>query len=117
MTKATLKHIKTRTKMKVVGLDFPGFPDAGDIIRTKTEEIELPDVVDTGDIINALTKATRIFNYDDYMDYMDSDIFEIALENGTVYDCYKLFFDKYRLYVEYVDEEGFEHDWLADFRL
>lgn len=117
MIKATLKQIKTRTKMKVVGLDFPGLPDAGDIIRTKTEEIELPDVVDTGDIINAITKATRIFDYDDYMDYMDSDIFEIALENGTVYYCYKLFFDKYRLYEYWIDEEGEEVIWLADFRL
>ena len=55
MIKATLKHKNT---------------------RTKTEEIELPDVVNTGDIICVIAEAMRNF---DYSDCIDGDIFEIAL--------------------------------------
>lgn len=79
--------------------------------RTKTEEIEVPDVVNTGDIIRIIAEAIRNFDYDDCM---DGDIFEIALEDGRVYHCYEVVINKYRLYVE---EPGFDYDWLADFML
>lgn len=79
--------------------------------RTKTEEIEVPDVVNTGDIICIIAEAIRNFDYDDCM---DSDIFEIALEDGRVYHCYEVVINKYRLYVE---EPGFDYEWLADFML
>ena len=104
MIKATLKHKNTHTP--------------------KTEEIELPDTADTGDIICVISEAIRnsgykYFNYKrfDGKDWMDREIFEIALEDGRVYHCYEVVINKYRLYVEYVDEEGFEHDWIADFIL
>lgn len=79
--------------------------------RTKTEEIEVPDVVNTGDIICIIAEAIRNFDYDDCM---DGDIFEIALEDGRVYHCYEVVINKYRLYVE---EPGFDYEWLADFML
>ena len=82
--------------------------------HTETEEIKLPDVVNTGDIICAVYNATRNFDYDNCI---DGDTFEIALEDGRVYHCYELVPNKYRLYVEYVDEEGYEYDWIADFML
>ena len=79
--------------------------------RTKTEEIELPDVVNTGDIICVIAEAMRNF---DYEDCIDGDIFEIALEDGRVFHCYEFAnINKYRLYVE---EPGFDYEWLADFR-
>lgn len=93
MIKGTLKHKNT---------------------RTKTEEIELPDTADTGDIICVISEAMRNF---DYKRYIKGDTFEIALEDGRVYYCYKLVPNKYRLYVEYVDEYGPEYDWIADFML
>ena len=93
MIKATLKHINT---------------------HTETEKIELPDTVNTGDIICVVYHAMGNFDYDDCM---DMDTFEIALEDGRVYHCYEVVINKYRLYVEYVDEEGFEYDWIADFML
>lgn len=93
MIRATLKHINT---------------------RTKTEEIELPDVVSTGDIICVIAEAMRNFDYDDCM---DQDIFEIALEDGRIYHCYQVanFFNRYRLYVEEPDVDYYE--WLAEFKL
>ena len=81
--------------------------------RTKTEEIEVPDVVNTGDIICIIAEAMRNFDYDDCM---DGDIFEISLEDGRVFHCYEFAneFNKYRLYVE---EPGFDsYEWLADFK-
>ena len=89
--------------------------------RTKTEEIELPDTADTGDIICVITEAMRnsdykYFNYEHLDDWMNREIFEVALEDGRVYHCYEVVINKYRLYVEYVDEEGLEYDWLADFK-
>lgn len=92
MIKATLKHINT---------------------RTKTEEIELPDVVNTGDIICVIAEAMRNF---DYEDCIDGDIFEISLEDGRVYHCYEVaYINKYRLYVEEPDVDYYE--WLAEFKL
>ena len=82
--------------------------------RPKKQEIELPDTTDTGDIICVIAEAMRSF---DYSDCIDADIFEVALEDGRVYHCYEVVIFKYRLYVEYVDEEGFEYDWIADFML
>ena len=91
--------------------------------RPKKQEIELPNTVDTGDIICVIEEAMRNsdykhFNYEhfDGRDWKDREIFEVALEDGTVYHCYEVVPFKYRLYVEYVDEEGFEFNWLADFR-
>lgn len=80
--------------------------------RTKTEEIELPDAVNTGDIISVIAEAIRNFDYDDCI---EGDVFEIALEDGRVFHCYQFAneFNKYRLYVE---EPGFDYEWLADFR-
>ena len=90
MIKATLKHINT---------------------HTETEKIELPDTVDTGDIICVVHHAMRNFDYDDCI---DMDTFEIALEDGRIYHCYRLDFNKFRLYVE---EPNFDYyEWLAEFR-
>ena len=82
--------------------------------RTKTEEIELPDVVNTGDIICVIAEAMRNFDYDDCM---DQDIFEIFLEDGRIYHCNQVAneFNKYRLYVEEPDVDYYE--WLAEFKL
>ena len=90
--------------------------------RPKKQEIELPDTADTGDIICVITEAMRnsdyiYFNYEHLDDWMDREIFEVALEDGRVYHCYEVVINIYRLYVEYVDEEGFEYDWIADFML
>ena len=92
--------------------------------RPKKQEIELPDTADTGDIICVISEAMRNsdykhFNYEhlDFKDWIDREIFEVALEDGRVYHCYEVVINKYRLYVEYVDEEGFEYDWVADFML
>lgn len=91
MIKATLKHKNT---------------------HTKTEEIELPDAVNTGDIICVIAEAIRNFDYDDCI---EGDTFEIALEDGRVYYCYEVVpeFNKYSLYVE---EPGFDYEWVANFR-
>ena len=78
--------------------------------HTQTEEIELPDAVNTGDIINAVYNAMGNFDYDDCM---DMDTFEIALENGLVYRCYRLDFNKFSLYVE---EPGFDSELVANFK-
>ena len=78
--------------------------------RTKTEEIELPDTVNTGDIICLVYHAMGNFDYDDCM---DMDTFEIALEDGRVYHCYRLDFNKFRLYVQ---EPGFDYELVAEFR-
>lgn len=95
MIKATLKHINS---------------------HTKTEEIELPDTVDTGDIICVISEAIRNFDYD--YEHMDRDTFEIALEDGTVYYCYEVVINKYRLYEYWIDEEEGEcYAWTADFIL
>ena len=101
MIKATLKHINT---------------------HTETEKIELPDTVDTGDIICVITEAMRnsdykYFNYEHLDDWIDREIFEIALEDGRIYHCYEVVINKYRLYVEYFDEEGLEYYCIADFML
>ena len=90
--------------------------------RPKKQEIELPDIVDTGDIICVISEAIRnsdyiYFNYEHLDNWRDREIFEVALEDGRVYHCYEVVINKYRLYVEYVDEEGFEYDWIADFML
>lgn len=81
-------------------------------IHTKTEEIELPDAVNTGDIICVIAEAIRNFDYDDCI---EGDTFEIALEDGRVYYCYEVVpeFNKYSLYVE---EPGFDYEWVANFR-
>ena len=81
-------------------------------IHTKTEEIELPDAVNTGDIICVIAEAIRNFDYDDCI---EGDTFEIALEDGRVFHCYELGneINKYSLYVE---EPGFDYEWVADFR-
>ena len=92
MIKATLKHRNT---------------------RTKTEEIELPDVVNTGDIICVIAEAMRNF---DYSDCIEADVFDIALENGRVFHCYQIpNINEWRLYVEVPDSDDYE--WLADFIL
>ena len=78
--------------------------------HTQTERIELPDPVNTGDIISAVYNAMGNFDYDDCM---DMDKFEIALENGRVYHCYRLDFNKFRLYVQ---EPGFDYELVAEFR-
>lgn len=90
--------------------------------RPKKQEIELPDTADTGDIICVISEAMRNsdykhFNYEPLEDWRKREIFEIALENGIVYHCYEVVINKYRLYEEYVDEEGFEYNWIADFML
>ena len=90
MIKATLKHINT---------------------HTETDEIELPDAVDTGDIICVIAEAMRNF---DYSDCIEADVFDIALENGRVYHCYRLDFNKFRLYVEEPNVDYYE--WLAQFK-
>ena len=81
MIKATLKHKHT---------------------HTKTEEIELPDTVNTGDIISVIATAMENFDYDDCM---DMDKFEVAVETGLVYHCYRLDFNKFSLYEETPDGE------------
>ena len=90
--------------------------------RPKKQEIELPDTADTGDIICVITEAMRnsdykYFNYEHLDDWIDREIFEVALEDGRVYHCYEVVINKYRLYVYYIDEEGEEYNWVADFRL
>ena len=90
--------------------------------RPKKQEIELPDTADTGDIICVITEAMRnsdckCFNYEHLDDWIDREIFEVALEDGRVYHCYEEIINKYRLYVAGFDEEGEYFDWLADFRL
>ena len=89
MIKATLKHTNT---------------------HTKTEEIELPDTVNTGDIICVVYHAMGNFDYDDCM---DMDTFEIALEDGRVYHCYRLDFNKFSLYEATPDGE---YELVAEFR-
>ena len=78
--------------------------------HTKTEEIELPDTVNTGDIISAVYNAMGNFDYDDCM---DMDKFEIVLENGLVYLCYRLDFNKFSLYV---GELGCDYELVANFK-
>ena len=90
--------------------------------RPKKQEIELPDTADTGDIICVISEAMRnsdyiYFNYEHLDDWKDREIFEIALEDGRIYHCYEVVINKYRLYVEYIAEEGFEYNWVADFML
>ena len=90
--------------------------------RPKKEEIELPDTVGTSDIICVISEAMRnsdykYFNYEHLDDWIDREIFEVALEDGRVYHCYEVVINKYRLYVAGFDEEGEYFDWLADFRL
>ena len=92
--------------------------------RPKKQEIELPDTADTGDIICVITEAMRNkhfnykhFNYEHLDDWIDREIFEVALEDGRVYHCYEVVINKYRLYVYYIDEEGEEYNWVADFML
>ena len=82
--------------------------------RPKKVEIELPDTADTGDIICVISEVMRNSNY---KHCIGKEIFEIALEDGRVYYCYEVVINKYRLYVEYVDDEGVEYDWIADFML
>ena len=89
MIKATLKHINT---------------------RTKTEEIELPNGFNTGDIISVIDDAMGNFDYDDCM---DMDTFEISVETGLVYHCYRLDFNKFSLYEETPDGE---YELVAKFR-
>ena len=88
----------------------------------KKEKIELPDTADAGDIIYVISKAMRnsdykYFNYEHLDDWIDREIFEIALEDGRIYHCYEVVINKYRLYVEYFDEEGLEYYCIADFML
>lgn len=78
--------------------------------HTKTEEIELPDTVNTGDIISVVYYAMGNFDYDDCM---DMDKFEIALENGLVYRCYRPDFNNFSLYVE---EPGCDYELVAEFK-
>ena len=90
--------------------------------RPKKQEIELPDTADTGDIICVISEAIRNsnykhFNYERLDDWRHREIFEIALEDGTVYYCYEVVLFKYRLYLEYIDEEGLEYYCIADFML
>ena len=70
--------------------------------HTQTEEIELPSGFNTGDIISVVYNAMDNFDYDDCM---DMDTFEIALESGLVYHCYRLDFNKFSLYEETPDGE------------
>ena len=94
MIKATLTYKKPRT-------------------RTKTEEIELPDVVNTGVIINAITEATRNF---DYEDCIGGNVFEIALKDGRTYRCYQFAnINQYRLFIE-KEPDAECYEWLADFK-
>ena len=100
MIKATLKHINTR----------------------KEEEIELPDTTDTGDIICIISKTIRNFDDSEIIpnlgyDCIGKEIFEIVLDDGRVYHCYEVIINKYRLYIEYFDEEGYEYYCIADFML
>ena len=78
--------------------------------RPKKQEIELPDTVNTGDIICVVYHAMENFDYDDCM---DMDKFEIALENGLVYLCYRLDFNKFSLYV---GELGCDYELVANFK-
>ena len=78
--------------------------------HTKTEEIELPDTVNTGDIICVVYHAMENFDYDDCM---DMDTFEIALENGLIYRCFRLDFNKFSLYMQ---EPGCDYELVANFR-
>ena len=91
-------------------------------ITHKKEKIELPDTADTGDIICVISETIRNFDDSEFIrnlgyDCIGKEIFEIALEDGSVYHCYEQALNKYRLYEEYVDEEGFEYDCIADFML
>ena len=93
--------------------------------RPKKQEIELPDTADTGDIICVISEAMRNPHYKPRIDKKFSEnalkggteIFEVALEDGRVYHCYEVVINKYRLYIEYIDEEGFEYYCIADFML
>ena len=90
--------------------------------RPKKQEIELPDTADTGDIICVISEAIRkskyiYFNYEHLDDWMDREIFEVALEDGRVYHCYEEFPNTYRLYVYYIDYDGEYFDWIANFML
>ena len=78
--------------------------------HTKTEEIELPDTVNTGDIICVVYHAMGNFDYDDCM---DMDTFEIALENGLIYRCFRLDFNKFSLYMQ---EPGCDYELVANFK-
>ena len=78
--------------------------------HTQTEEIELPDTVNTGDIICVVYHAMENFDYDDCM---DMDTFEIALENGLVYHCYRPDFNNFSLYVQ---EPGCDYELVANFK-
>ena len=89
MIKATLKHKNT---------------------HTETEEIELPNGFNTGDIISVIAEAMGNF---DYEDCMDMDTFEISVETGLVYHCYRLDFNKFYLYEE---TPGFDYELVAEFR-
>ena len=87
--------------------------------RPKKQEIELPDTVDTSDIICVISEAIRNsnykhFNYEHLDDWIDREIFEVALEDGRVYHCYRLDFNKFRLYVEEPNVDYYE--WLAEFK-
>ena len=89
MIKATLKHINN---------------------HTETEEIELTNGFNTGDIISVIANAMENFDYADCMDY---DVFEISVETGLVYHCYRLDFNKFSLYEETPDGE---YELVAEFR-
>ena len=89
MIKATLKHTNT---------------------YTKTEEIELPNGFNTGDIICVVYHAMENFDYDDCI---DMDKFEISVETGLVYHCYRLDFNKFSLYEETPDGE---YELVAKFK-
>ena len=80
--------------------------------HTQTEgEIELPDAVHTSDIINAVDNAMGNF---EHYDYKEKEEFEIALENGLIFHCDRLGFNKFSLYVEEPDDwDG----WVADFTI
>ena len=92
--------------------------------RPKKQEIELPDTADTGDIICVISEAIRNsgykhFNYKrfDGKDWIDREIFEVALEDGRVYHCYEVVINKYRLYEAGFDYDGEYYNWVADFIL
>ena len=100
MIKATLKYKSTHKKKK----------------------IELPDNFDTGDIICVISETIRNFDDSEVIpnlgyDRIGKEIFEIVLDDGRVYHCYEVIINKYRLYIEYFDEEGLEYFCIADFML
>ena len=89
MIKGTLKHTNT---------------------HTQTEEIELPNGFNTGDIISVIATAMENFDYDDCM---DMDKFEVDVETGLVYHCYRLDFNKFSLYEETPDGD---YELVANFK-